>query len=158
MNNIRKLRERAGFRQKYIVERLQRQGSSVDEPLYSKMEADKALPCDIDRARIADMYHIAPQEVATYPEGDLQDKASKLPGDRHKSSVRVSFRPAQPALFMRALEILGLTTTEWMRRQEKAAIRAAKRKAPDEAGPLDKGAKKNIAPSEYHGKGGMSNE
>ncbi len=33
----------------------------------------------------------------------------------------------------------------------------AKRKAPDEAGPLDKGAKKNIAPSEYHGKGGMSN-
>ena len=34
----------------------------------------------------------------------------------------------------------------------------AKRKAPDEAGPLDKGARKNIAPSEYHGKGGMSNE
>lgn len=34
----------------------------------------------------------------------------------------------------------------------------AKRKAPDEAGPLDKGKCKNTPTTEYHGKGGMSNE
>ena len=157
MNNLKKLREGAGFKQKYIVERLRRKGSSVDKATYSKMETDKLFPCETDREHLAELYGVAPQAVATYQEGLLPAGASKRTGDRHKSTVRVSFRPKPPGEFLHALEILGLTPTEWLRKQEKAAIRAAKRKAP--AGlPSDKGASKNIASSEYHGKGGMSNE
>lgn len=161
MNNLKKLREGAGFRQRYIVERLQRQGSSVDEPMYSKMEANKALPCDIDRMRIAELYSIAPQEVATYPESDLRGNASKRPGDRHKPCARISHRIAPERLedLRKAVWLCGYGTVQnWLNVCVYRVLNeAAKRKAP--AGPpSDKGARKNIAPIEYHGKGGMSNE
>lgn len=95
--------------------------------------------------------------VATAQNGGEVKKERKRTGDRHKVKNRISFRPKHEAEFRWALDVLGLTPTEWLRKQERAAIRAAKKKAPGDAANIDKGACKNTLHKNYHERGEMSN-
>lgn len=82
--------------------------------------------------------------VATAQNGVETKKERKRTGDRHKVKNRISFRPKHEAEFRWALAVLDLTPTEWLRKQERAAIHAAnaKKEAPADAANTDKGAYK----------------
>ena len=140
MNNVKALRLAAGLRQADVRGRI-----GMDKALYSKMENGIVYPNSEDRDKLADVLDAPAQAVATYAEDAQTAKAASRPGDRHKVKRRVSFRPRKPEEFFRALEVLDMTPTEWLRRQEANAIRAAKRKAPAGGGSPSKGADENTA-------------
>lgn len=121
--SIKELREAAGLRQARV-----REAIGMDKPLYSKLENGHVFPNREDRKTIAALLKTSPGAVATYAE---------RAGDRHRQRVRVSFRPRDPAKLRWALEVLGLTATEWLRAQERNLIRRATKKAPGAGGAAD---------------------
>lgn len=152
MNNVKALRLAAGLRQADV-----RGHIGMGKALYSKMENGIVYPNSEDRDKLAEVLDAPAQAVATYAEDAQAAKAASRPGDRHKVKRRVSFRPRKPEEFFRALEVLDMTPTEWLRRQEANAIRAAKRKARTGEATPRTGTQKNTASTEYHGKEGLSN-
>lgn len=132
MNNVKALRLEAGLRKADV-----RGHIGMDKALYSKMENGIVYPNSEDRDKLAEVLDAPAQAVATYAEDAQAAKAASRAGDRHKVKRRVSFRPRKPEEFFRALEVLDMTPTEWLRSQERNLIRRATKKAPGAGGAAD---------------------
>lgn len=133
-------RRRAGLTQEELCVMV----PGIESPsLLSKMETGKCNPTALTFREIARALDVSFEALASPYEVDYGLKAARRPGDRHKGKKRISFRPEHPDEFFRALAVLDLTPTQWLRKQEKALLRLAKRKAPASAATEDKGVKKN---------------
>lgn len=129
-------RRRAGLTQEELCVMV----PGIESPsLLSKMETGKCNPTALTFREIARALSVSLEALASPYEVDYGIKATRRPGDRHKGKKRVSFRPKHQDEFFWALAVLDMTPTEWLRRQEKALIKAAKRKAPASAGTECKG-------------------